>query len=112
MPPFVAPLRGVLKECRYLASTISPPEVSIRVRLAAACVGVIFLLGGCGGVDREGTKAELLKGLGDTVPEDQKQCMADSIDKFSDDELKKANTDQSSPEMAKVIAEMTKCITG
>ena len=46
----------------YLASTISHRRISMRVRLAAACVGVIFLLGGCGGVDREGTKAELLKG--------------------------------------------------
>ncbi len=84
----------------------------MRTRLAAAGIGLIFLLGGCGGVDREGTKAELIKALGDTVPEDQKACMADSIDKFSDDELKKANDDANSAEMAKVIEEMTKCITG
>jgi hypothetical protein len=82
----------------------------MRIRLVAVAAGIVVLLTACGGVDREGTKEALIESLGDTVSDEQKQCMADTIDEFSDDELKAADDDPNSAEGQAIIAEMLECL--
>jgi hypothetical protein len=63
-----------------------------RSFLTAAVLSLSLVVGGCG-VDRAGTKEAMLKGLEGTGATDaQKTCLANSIDKFSDSELKKLNS--------------------
>ena len=79
-----------------------------RVLVAAlTCVGLVA----CGGVNRAGTKRQILNGLsGLGLQESTKTCVADSIDKFTDAELRKLNASNADKAVQKRFADaLTQC---
>jgi hypothetical protein len=60
---------------------------TLRFGIAAAAIGLT--LAACGGVDREGTRDELVKQLEANGIDIDADCVDTALDKYSDDELKK-----------------------
>lgn len=59
------------------------------VLAVAAGAAATMLLAGCGGVDRAGTKQKIIDGLqGQGLTTEQITCVSNTVDKFTDDELK------------------------
>ena len=58
-----------------------------RTRVAAVAALAVVGLVACGGVDREGTRDEIVKTLADSGIEIDGDCIDAALDKYSDDEL-------------------------
>jgi hypothetical protein len=87
---------------------------SLAVLVAAAAVG----LSGCGGVDRAGTKKNILKSFeGSGIAKEDQTCVANLIDNYSDSDIKKIDsafkvsaTDPTDPAAKKFLGEVQGCV--
>jgi hypothetical protein len=87
---------------------------------AAFAVAGSIALSGCGGVDRAGTKKNILKGFeGSGISADDQSCVANIIDKYSDSDLKKMDkaleknaTAPTEPLALEFIAKTKECVVG
>ena len=85
----------------------------ILICLAATTLLVSTACGSDGGVDRAGTKARVLDALdGIGLTDEQNQCLADSIDRFTDDELQQLDDGSAATELRTRLTDaMTTCVT-
>jgi hypothetical protein len=92
---------------------------TMRVTAAFLIAGAVAL-SSCGGVDRAGTKKNLLKSMATTgaSAEDQK-CVANLIDKYSDSDLKsmdaalnKDGLSSTNPLAVKFLGQTKECLVG
>lgn len=81
-------------------------------RLAAVLTIALVLAAGCGGVDRAGTKKVLLEKLATSgASEPAKKCIADSIDSYSDTQLKQLESGKADTALTSRFTDtITKCI--
>jgi hypothetical protein len=92
---------------------------TMRVAAAFFVAGAVTL-SGCGGVDRAGTKKNILKGFaGSGISEADQKCVADLIDKYSDSDLKKMDSAMSKdgatstdPLAVKFVGQTKECVVG
>ena len=75
------------------------------------------LLAACSGVDREGTRDEIVKSIESAGGKVDKDCVDDVFDKYSDDELKAIDKDvgdnpsNMSEASTELFNQLTECIT-
>jgi hypothetical protein len=93
---------------------------STRTVAMSLFVAGAFALSSCGGVDRAGTKANILKGFsGSGISAEDQKCVANLIDKYSDSDLKKmdaafkkSDSDPTDPLAIKFIGQTKECVVG
>ncbi len=91
----------------------------MRRTIASLCLGAVTVFGAAAcGVDKQGTADNLIKniekGAGD-LTDDQKSCLTDLVEGYSDDDLRKldkAETSSTDPLVAAFSEQMFVCISG
>ena len=85
-----------------------------RILAAVATAAVALTLTACGGVDREGTRDELISQLEAHGVEVEGECVDAALDKYSDDELtdidESLGNGESTPESDALLGELISCI--
>jgi hypothetical protein len=81
-----------------------------RSAVLAVAVGLIAV--GCGGVDREGTRDNLIEELSAAGVDMDADCVDAALDKLSDDELKaidEMDPSEPTPESEQLFADIFEC---
>jgi hypothetical protein len=85
-----------------------------RIFVAVTTAAVGLTLTACGGVDREGTRDELISQLEAEGVEIDGDCVDTALDKYTDDELTEIDDaladSESTPESDALFAELIACI--
>ena len=85
-----------------------------RILAAVATAAVGLTLTACGGVDREGTRDELISQLEASGVEVEGECVDAALDKYTDDELTEIDealgNGESTPESDALLGELISCI--
>jgi hypothetical protein len=77
-------------------------------------LGAVTALVACGGVDRDGTRDNIVNGLKDRGMDIDADCVDDALDDYSDDQLeaidKTLDDDQSSTESDQLLQKILACV--